>query len=205
MTCHSDPFWMTTEADRMSSPSASFFVHTTFGWRSSIPEPRNKSEKSSCELDETTVSNIVFCMIISYYAVIFVIQTHFWMTVWGDWIVESNRLVFFWYALKRRRSRFFRFGKPRKFAQKRKSRRMPLKCSTIDFRGTHVVCIGVPSKSRQNAIFWTPTGIPESGVPSTSHLPKEIIPEGDQPAKPRDSWKTRTDTGHRASMNRKSA
>ena len=34
---------------------------------------------------------------------------------------------------------------------------------------------------------------------------KEIIPEGDHPVKPRDSWKTRTDTGHRASMNRKSA
>ena len=31
---------------------------------------------------------------------------------------------------------------------------------------------------------------------------KEIIPEGDHP---RDSWKNRTDTGHRASMNRKSA
>ena len=39
-------------------------------------------------------------------------------------------------------------------SQKQKSRRRALKCSTIDFRGTHVVCIGVPPKSRQNAIFF---------------------------------------------------
>ena len=48
-------------------------------------------------------------------------------------------------------------------SQKQKSRRRHLKRSTIDFRGTHVVCIGVPLKSRQNAIFWASMGIPESG------------------------------------------
>ena len=123
--------------------------------------------KSSCELDETVLSNIVFCMIISYYAVIFVIPDPFWMTIWGDWIVDQSPR-FLWYALLRRRSRFFRFGKPRKLAQKQKSRRRALKRSTIDFRGTHVVCIGAPLKSRQNAIFLASMDIPESGVPSTT-------------------------------------
>ena len=48
-------------------------------------------------------------------------------------------------------------------SEKQKSRRRALKRSTIDFRGTHVVCIGVPLKSRQNARFWTPMDIPEVG------------------------------------------
>ena len=43
-------------------------------------------------------------------------------------------------------------------SQKQKSRRRHLKRSTIDFRGTHVVCIGVPPKSRQNAIFLASMG-----------------------------------------------
>ena len=42
-------------------------------------------------------------------------------------------------------------------SEKQKSRRRALKCSQIDFEGTHVVYIGVPSKSRQNAIFWVYT------------------------------------------------
>ena len=45
-----------------------------------------------------------------------------------------------------------------KHSEKQKSRRRALKCSTIDFGGTHVVCIGVPLKSRQNAIFWASMG-----------------------------------------------
>ena len=71
--------------------------------------------------------------------------------------------------------------------------------------GTHVVCIGVPIKSRLERKLGDSRGIPESGAPSTSQLPEGDHPEGDQPTKSWDSWKTRTDTGNRASMNRKSA
>ena len=65
------------------------------------------------------------------------------------------------------------------------------------------MCIG--KGYPQNRVLDATEGILGACLNQESHPPphpKEIIPEGDQP---RDSWKTRTDTGHRASMNRKSA
>ena len=47
--------------------------------------------------------------------------------------------------------------------------------------GTHVVCIGVPIKSRLERKLGDSRGIPESGAPSTYQLPEGDHPEGDQP------------------------
>ena len=128
-------------------------------------------------------------------------QTHSGWPFWGDWVVDQSPR-FLLIRFNASKIKIFSIRKIEKLAQKQKSRRRALKRSTIDFRGTHVVCIGVPLKSRQNAIFLTSYG--HSWIRSPLHYPtqKEIIPEGDQSW---DSWKTRTDTGHRASMNRKSA
>ena len=58
-----------------------------------------ESEKSSCELDETMLSNIAFCMVISYYAEgYFCHSDPFWMTT-GDSDVESESPFLFRFEL----------------------------------------------------------------------------------------------------------